>query len=173
MDFIELAKKRCSVRKYDSKPVEKEKLLMILEAGRIAPTATNRQPQKVLVIETPSGLEKLRKGNNYIYEAPLALIVCVNHNETWKRPWDGKDTADTDASIVTDHMMLCAAALGLGSVWLWAFESATVRADFNIPEQFEPVNILLIGYPAGELSSPLRHDTQRKMLQETVIYETF
>jgi nitroreductase len=173
MDFLELAKKRCSVRKYDSKPVEKEKLMTILEAGRVAPTATNRQPYKIIVVETPAGLEKLQEGNNYMYKAPLALIVCADHNKTWKRPWDGKDSADTDIGIVTDHMMLSATDLGLGSIWLWAFDPATIRDKFNIPEHIEPVNILLIGYPTSELSSSSRHDTQRKALQETVVYETF
>lgn len=177
--FLQLIAKRSSVRKFDSKQVEKEKLLTILEAGRLAPTATNRQPYKILVLETPDGIAKLRKNNKFIYEAPLALIVCANHKESFKRNFpgchDGKDSGDTDTSIVTDHMMLCAADLDLGSVWIWAFDPVKVRADFNILEQYEPVHILLIGYPAADAGSWswFQHGKMRKPLEESVVYETF
>lgn len=172
MNFLELAKKRYSVRKYESKKVEEEKLLKILEAGRIAPTGANRQPQRLIVIQEKDGLEKLKKGAN-LYEAPLAIIVCVDHITTWKRPFDGKDIADIDVSIVTDHMMLQATELGLGTLWVCYFDSSIIRKEFNIPDNVEPVNILGVGYAAGEPASPNRHDKLRKSLEETVFYETF
>lgn len=173
MDFLELAKKRYSVRKYEDKKVEKEKLLKILEAARIAPTAANFQPQKLLVIQKEEGLEKLKKGAN-IHGAPLAIIVCSDHSTSWKRSsFDGKDAADIDASIITDHMMLEATELGLGSVWICAFNPAIIKEEFNIPENFEPINILAIGYADRPAESPDRHDTKRKALNETVFYETF
>lgn len=172
MNFLELAKKRYSVRKYESKKVEEEKLLKILEASRIAPTGANRQPQRLIVIQEKDGLEKLKKGAN-LYEAPLAIIVCVDHSTTWKRPFDGKDIADIDVSIVTDHMMLQATELGLGTLWVCHFDPSIIRKEFNIPDSIEPVNILGIGYAAGEPASPNRHDKLRKSLEETVFYETF
>jgi nitroreductase len=172
MDFLELAKKRCSVRKYDEQKVEQEKLLKILEASRVAPTAANFQPQRLLVIQKKEGLEKLKKGAN-VHGAPLAIIVCSDHGTTWKRSLDGKDTADIDASIVTDHMMLEATTLGLGSIWVCAFDSTVLKKEFNIPEGFEPINILGIGYSAVPAESPDRHDTKRKPLDSTVFYETF
>lgn len=172
MDFLELAKKRCSVRKYEARKVEKEKLLRILEAGRVAPTAVNYQPQRLIVVQSEEGLEKLKRSAN-VYGAPLAIIVCGDHSVTWKRRYDGKDILDVDVSIVTDHMMLQAAELGLGTVWVGSFNPETVKADFNIPENVEPVNILVIGYPAGELASPDRHDKSRKSLEELVHYDTY
>lgn len=105
MNFSELIKARHSVRKYIPKKVEAEKRNAILEAGRIAPTAANLQPVKVLVIEEETGLSKLEKAAN-IYGAKLAFIVCASHSTAWKRPFDNKNTTDIDASIVTDHMML-------------------------------------------------------------------
>ena len=105
MSFLELAKKRFSVREFESKKVEHKKLLQILEAGRVAPTAANHQPQRIIVVREEAGLGKLKKAAN-IYESPLAIIVCADHNAAWKRPFDGKGTVDIDASIVTDHMMI-------------------------------------------------------------------
>jgi nitroreductase len=172
MDFMELAKKRYAVRKYSSKAVEKEKLMKILEAGRIAPTGANKQPQRMIVIQEEQGMEKLNKCAN-VYGAPLAIIVCADHNATWKRPIDNKDIADIDVSIVTDHMMLEATELGLGTVWICYFDPEVLRKEFNIPEGVEAVNILAIGYDAGESLSPNRHDKLRKSLESMVVYETF
>ncbi|MBC2579424.1 nitroreductase family protein [Clostridium sp. DJ247] len=172
MDFLQLAKKRYSVRKYSTKQVEKEKLLKILEAGRIAPTGANTQPQRIIVIQEKEGLEKLKKGAN-VYGAPLALIVCADHSTTWKRPFDGKDIADIDVSIVTDHMMLQATELELGTVWVCYFDPVVIRKEFNLPDNVEPVNILAVGYAEDEPASPDRHDKARKPLENTVFYETF
>ena len=105
MNFIEIAKKRCSVRSYSDKKVEKEKLDKILQAAHVAPTAANLQPVHLITVESKEGLEKISKGAN-IYNAPLAIIVCADHNKAWVRPFDKKQTGDIDASILTDHMML-------------------------------------------------------------------
>ena len=172
MSFLELAKKRHTVRKFETKKVEEEKLLQILEAGRVAPTAANGQPQRVIVIREEKGLEKLKKVAN-TYEAPLALIICGDHKNVWQRPIDGKTMVDIDSSIVTDHMMLEATDLGLGSVWICYFDPDAVRKEFNIPEHIEPVNILAIGYSASEPASPDRHKSTRKPVEQTVFYETF
>lgn len=171
-DFLTLAKTRYSTRKYQERPVEQEKLLAILEAGRVAPTACNYQPQRVLVIREQEGLEKLSEVANF-FHAPLAFVVCVDHSETWKRAYDQKDIADIDATIVTDHMILQATALGLQSVWIGKFDPIKMRELFHIPENIEPVNILAIGYEAGEGKRADRHDTLRKPLEETVVYESF
>ncbi|MBB6214471.1 nitroreductase [Anaerosolibacter carboniphilus] len=172
MEFLELAKSRYSVRKYDTRKVEEEKLSKILEAGRVAPTAANFQPHSLIVVETQEGLDKLKKCAN-AYGAPLAIIVCGDHNVSWKRSFDGKDVLDIDVSIVTDHMMLQAAELGLGTVWICHFNPEILRAEFGLPEHIEAVNILAIGYPAGEKASPDRHNTARKSLQEIVHYEKY
>lgn len=172
MDFLELAKKRCSVRKYETKKVEEDKILKILEAGRVAPTAANFQPQHMIVVKSQEGMDKIKKSAN-TYGAPLAVIVCGDHSLSWKRRFDGKDSLDVDASIVTTHMMLQATELGLGTVWIGAFDPVIIKKEFNVPENVEPIDILLIGYPGVELSSPDRHDTARKPLGDMVHYEGF
>jgi nitroreductase len=171
MDFLELAKRRYSVRKYKDKKVEKEKLLKILEAGRVAPTGANTQPQRLIVIQEEKGLDKIKKAAN-VFGAPLAIIVCGDHKSVWKRPFDGKDILDIDTSIVTDHMMLQAIELGLGTLWVCYFDPAIIRKEFNLPEDVEPVNILAIGYSDCEPASPDRHEKTRKPIEQTVYYET-
>ncbi|MTI57472.1 nitroreductase family protein [Geosporobacter ferrireducens] len=172
MEFLELARRRYSVRKYEARKVEEEKVLKILEAGRIAPTAANYQPHSIIVVQEQEGLDRLKKCAN-IYGAPLAMIICGDHNLSWKRPFDGKDVLDIDISIVTDHMMLQAADLGLGSVWICYFDPEILRKEFDLPEHIEAVNILAVGYPAGESAPPDRHSTTRKPLQEIVHYEKY
>lgn len=115
MDFLNIAKQRYSVRSYKKKTVEEEKLHKILEAAHAAPTAANLQPVRLIVVQSEEGLAKIGKAAN-IFGAPLAIIVCADHEKAWVRPFDKKQTCDIDASILTDHMMLEATELGLGSV---------------------------------------------------------
>ncbi|MCI5844632.1 MAG: nitroreductase family protein [Oscillospiraceae bacterium] len=167
MEFSTLITERHAVRSYQSKKVEPEKRDAILEAGRMAPTAANLQPVQVLVIEEPSSLEKLGKAAN-LYGAPLSLIVCTDRNTVWKRPFDGKQTTDIDASIATDHMMLQATALGLGSVWICYFQPDVLRKEFAIPDNLEIVNILAIGY-SNETNAPMK---ERKSMDNFSFFET-
>ena len=92
---------------------------------------------------------------------------------SWKRPHDGKDIADIDVSIVTDHMMLQATELGLGTCWICYFDDKVLRTEFKIPDNYVPVNILAIGYADSEPLSPDRHITLRKNLENTTWYEIF
>lgn len=172
MDFLQLAKTRYSVRKYAATKVEEEKLLRILEAGRVAPTAANKQPQRFIVVQTSEGQARLRKAAN-IYDAPLAIIVCSDRQSAWTRPFDGRTTLEIDASIVTDHMILQATELGLGTVWVGYFKPDVIREEFKLPESLEPIAVLVIGYASGEAASPDRHERDRKPLSALVSYETY
>ena len=176
MDFLALAKKRYACRKYLDRKVEPEKLAAvletILEAGRVAPTGANRQPQRLIVVESPEGMERLARCTRD-FGAPAAVVVCADTSEVWTRKYDGKRIGDIDASIVTDHMMLAAASLGLDTLWICMFKPEAVREEFGLPDTVEPVNILLIGYGADAPASPDRHATLRKPLEETVFYERF
>lgn len=173
MDFLTLAKKRYSARAYTKQKVEKEKLDAVLEAAHVAPTGGNCQPQRLIVVQSESGLEKIGKAAD-IYGAPLAIIVCSDTEKTWTRPFDGKKLTDIDASIVTDHMMMEAADLGLGSVWVCCFKPDVLREEFNLPSNLEPVNILVIGYADTRCQAALppdRHDKTRLPLSATVSFE--
>lgn len=171
MDFISIAKQRYSVRKYSGKKVEPEKLEKILEAAHVAPTAANRQPIRLIAVQSEEALAKVGNAAD-IYGAPLAIIICADHNRAWTRPYDKKQTVDIDASILTDHMMLQATELGLGSVWICYFKPDVLKKDFSLPDNLEPVNILAIGYADEEPASPDRHDKMRIPVSQLVSYDT-
>jgi nitroreductase len=169
MDFISLAKKRCSIRNYTDRKVEPEKLEKILEAAHVAPTAANLQPVRLIAVQSEEGLAKIGKAAD-IYGAPLAILVCADHDKAWVRPFDHKQTGDIDASILTDHMMLQATELGLGSVWVCYFQPEVLRREFALPANLEPVNILVMGYPGENFADPARHSRTRIPVSELVSY---
>lgn len=169
MDFLSIAKSRYSVRNYLDKKVEKEKVNKIIEAAHVAPTAANLQPVHLFVVQEKENLDKIGKATN-IYNAPLAIIVCSDHSKAWKRPFDGKSTVDIDASILTDHMMMEATELGLGSVWICYFKPDIIKQEFNLPEDLEPINILVIGYSNESPADCERHAQMRIPTSELVSY---
>lgn len=137
-----------------------------------APTAANLQPVRLLVIQEEEGLEKLSKAAN-VYHAPLVIVVCADHDKAWVRPFDHKQTCDIDASILTDHMMLQAADLGLGSVWICYFKPDVLRKEFGIPENLEPVNILAVGYSDETPQPSDRHGKTRIPIKDLASLEHF
>lgn len=172
MDFLSLAKKRYSSRHYADRQVEPNKLEYVLEAGRVAPTAKNLQPYRVLVLQEKENLEKLSEAAR-IYGAPVALIICKDKDESWIRPFDQKEHGDVDASIVTDHMMLAATQMDLQSVWICYFDAAIIKDRFSFPSNLEPVNILALGYGDDEPKLENRHQEMRRPLEETFFFESF
>ena len=149
-DFLTLAAQRYSVRKFTGEPVSDEHLSLILKAGHLAPTACNNQPQKLLVIRSREALDKLYLCTRCHFNCPTAIIICNDSTRSWTRKTDGKSSGDVDTSIVTTHMMMEAADLGVGTCWLMLFKPDVVRAEFNLPDHLEPVSILVMGYPAED-----------------------
>lgn len=172
MDFLDLAAKRYSVRKFLEQPVKKEDLDQILQAGHLAPTGCNNQPQRILVLNTPEAINKLKVCTKCHFNAPAALLVCYNKEECWTRKYDGKTCGVSDACIVTTHMMLCAADIGVGSTWVMHFDPAAMRQAYCIPAHIEPVALLVLGYPAPD-AVPADLHSQFRPLEETVVYDKF
>lgn len=165
--FLELAKKRFSVRKFTSQPVEQEKINLIINSAYVAPTACNNQPQKIFVLNTPGSIERIRKCTNCHFFAPTAILVCYDKNRCWHREYDNKSSGDIDASIVTTHMMLEASSIGIGSTWVMHFKPEIVRSEFNLPDNIEPVAILMMGYVADD-AKPYPGHTEFRPLSELV-----
>ena len=160
MDFLQLAAQRYSVRKFQEKKLPREALESILKAGMLAPTAHNNQPQRILVIDEPKGLEALDRATKCRFGAPDALLICYDKDACWKRDrYDGKASGEVDASIVTTHMMLAAADLGIGSTWVMHFDPVAMRREFSVPEEYEPVALLVMGYPAPDAAPAPGHST--------------
>ena len=121
MDFLKMAEERYSVRKFENKHLEKEVVEKILRAGHIAPTGCNYQPQRILILNTDESIEKLRDCTKCHFNAPTAMLVCYNKEESWQRKYDGALSAPVDAAIVTTHMMLEAHSIGVGTCWVMHF----------------------------------------------------
>lgn len=172
MDLLDLMKSRYSARSYSSTKITKDKLELILEAGRIAPTGANRQTQRILVIESEAGLKKIAKATRS-FDPPMVFMVMSETKDTWKSPYDGKEMNDIDCSIVSTHMMLMAKSLGVDSVWINWFDPEVLKQEFNIPAGYVINNLLVLGYCDEEPLEKDRHNVTRKQLSETVFYEKF
>lgn len=162
--FFELARNRYSVRAYKNTPVEEEKLQKILEAGLLAPTAKNCQPQKIYVVKSEENRKKLAQVTPYTFHAPVILVVCYDEEKACK----GKVTPDydfgnTDAAIVCTHMMLEAADLGIGSCWVGWFEENEVRSALGIPENIRVCELMPLGYAADNAAPAPLHTMSRRL----------
>lgn len=173
MSFLELAKRRYSVRKYRNDPVEEEKLMQVLEAGRIAPSAVNFQPWQFIVLRDEEIKKKVAASysKDWLLQAPVIIVVCGDHSKSWRRA-DGKDHCDIDVAIATDHMTLAAADLGLGTCWICAFNSMQCSKILGLPSHIEPMVLLPLGYPADE-ADVNRHASKRKKLEEIVHWDGY
>lgn len=171
MDFLTLAKQRYSERHFDARPVEAEKLALILEAGRVAPTGCNYQPQRIYVIQSETAMAKAIGTGASLCGCPAALLVCYDRDAAWHNPRDrmfeNYTCGEQDASIVAASMMFEAEALGVHSLWIRGFDAQTVADVFALPENHVPVMMLALGYPAPE-SHPAHLHAKRKALSETV-----
>ena len=172
MDFLELAKQRCSVRAFTNKRVEKEKLERILESGRVAPTACNKQPRRIIVVQNLENIKKVQKAYK-TFGSRCVLIICRDERDSLVRKFDNKCSGDLDIGIVTDQMMLAAREIGIGSVMVGLFDPRIVRKEFSIPEYIQPTALLILGYPKNGFLDENRHVTQRKPINETVMMEEY
>ena len=166
MDFLELSKTRYSVLHYQKKQIPTELIEKILEAGISAPTACNFQPQKIKLIISDDEREKLNRVVPSKYYVPAAFLVCYDTKICWKRGYDGKSSGEIDATIVTTHMMLEATNLGLGSIWVMYWNPDTMKAEFQIPEHYEPVALLIFGY--SEDVEPHKDHFKRKSIEDII-----
>ena len=167
MDFYSLAKERFSVCKFQDRPVEKEKVDRMLEAGRVAPTAKNLQPFQVYVLKSEEALAKIRALTPATFQAPVVMLLCEDIEHAWVNPFDEFNSSAMDLAIMTSHMMLQAQELGLGTTWVCWFDTAKVKEAFNIPEQYQPRVLLPVGYPAEDVKPGPLH-AERKALSDYV-----
>ena len=168
MDIMEVIKGRCSVRSYQERPVEEEKLKSILEAARLAPSANNRQEWRFIVIrdrEKRQRLMKAARNQVFVGEAPIIIACCAetdNHLMSC-----GQLSYPIDVAIAIEHMTLKATEEELGTCWIGAFYEEQVKDILDIPEDIRIVELLTLGYPA----KPCPKHKDRLPLEEIVMYE--
>lgn len=160
MSFADLTRARYSCRHYQDRAVESEKLASILEAGRIAPSACNNHPARVVVCDTKPLLERAASAAPHfdrggsVFGAPLVLVVCAKMGTAWVRSYDDMDSSDIDTAIVVDQMMMQATDLGLGTCWVCHFDPDTLIDALGLPEGLYPIHMLTVGYASDTIAAP-------------------
>ena len=171
MELLELAKARYSVRKFSEKPLEKEKLDRILEAGNAAPTAANYQPQRIYVLQSEDALAKVNTVCKCIYGAKTVLLFAYDANTDWKNPkQEGIHSGQQDVSIVATHIMMEAWELGIASCWVNAFSNAELKKAFDLPEYEQVMLLMPLGYAAENAKPMEKWHFCKKAISETVRY---
>ena len=162
MTFLELAKARYSVRAFKTEPIETEKLNAILEAGKVAPTACNNQPQKIYVVKEEEKRTRLGEVCPCTFNAPVILVIGFDKTRDWKNKlMPGYGSGETDAAIVCTHMMLEAWEQGIGSCWVGWFNADTISEVLGLPENIQVTALLPIGYAADDAKPALLHTSYR------------
>ena len=165
--FMRILESRYSCHSFSNYPVSDSKLNMILEAGRLAPSAKNLQPTRIWVVRSEEALARLRTVHP-CYGAPMVLIVGCRNEEAWVRESDGVIAAKTDAAIVLTHLMLTATDAGLANMWIWDFDPHQVREVLPETKEHGVYALLAIGYPAEGEGDPTERHFERKPLEAIV-----
>lgn len=169
MEFTDVVKGRYSCKKYSDRPLEKEKLDAILEAGRVAPTAKNLQEQKVYVVQSAQMLAKIDEVTPCRYGAPTVLIVAFDRDNVFTYPGGKRDSGVEDATIVATHMILAAYNEGVDSCWINFLDPEKMAQALGLPGNEEVLMAMDLGY-AAEGAGPLPNHSSRKEIGETVSY---
>jgi nitroreductase len=169
MEFLDVIRNRESIREYDpAKKVDRTVLEKILEAGRIAPSAANRQPWRLVVVTSPEMLAKMRQcyGRPWFQDVPHILVVIGTKSAAWVRPTDGYNSLETDLAIATDHMILAAENEGLATCWIAAFDPGILRPALQLTDDEYVYAISPLGYPKEGFRK--KGAKQRKKPEEVV-----
>lgn len=155
MDIKTIMDERFSLRNYSAKRVDKEAVLKMVDAAIVAPTAANKQPFKLVVVDEPQLVAKIKEAypRDWFQSVNQLFVVLGNHQTSWKRG-DGKDHCDIDVAIVVDHMTLRAQSMGVGTCWVCNFDAVAVSNLLSLPSYLEPIVLLPFGYSATDEVPP-------------------
>ena len=167
MEILEAIRSRRSIRAYESRDVEEDKLVRILDAGRLSPSAGNRQERRFIVVKdasTRKSLSEAARNQAFVAQAPVVIAACSVETEYIMAC--GQLAYPIDTAIAVDHMTLKAVEEGLGTCWIGAFDEKKVKELLNVPEGVRVVSLLPLGYP-----SVIQRPSPRKGLDEIVMRE--
>ena len=171
MKVLEAIAERRSIRSFSSQPVEEEKLLRVLEAGRLAPSARNMQDWKFVVVKDPSirrRLAEAARNQEFVGQAPIVIAACGTSDYVMTC---GQHTYPIDVAIAVDHMTLAAVEEDLGTCWIGAFYEDKVKEILGVPQTVRVVALLPLGYPAETSKTAEAMPKSRKPLGEIVVYD--
>jgi nitroreductase len=168
MNVLDAIRTRKSVRRYLNETVEEDKLLAVLEAGRLAPSASNRQEWRLIIVkdtETKKKLAEAANSQSFIAEASVVIAACAETDEHVMSC--GQACYPIDVAIALDHMTLAAVELGLGTCWIGAFDESKVKQILGVPAEIRVIALMPLGYPYDSSVANKR----RLPLKEIVKYE--
>ncbi len=171
MSILDIIRKRSSVRKYKSDAIPEDVLNRVLEAARLAPSGSNRQPWKFILVTDPAMKKKLVpacRGQAFIAEAPVVIAACGYPDQSYPRQGGYMKSWPIDVTCALDHLMLQACEEGLGTCWIGAFEEKDVKALLHIPEDVKVLALTPLGCP-----DEVPRDRGRKSLNEIIAYEKY
>ena len=181
MDFIDVINTRNSVRKYDDKTVEDEKINEILECARLAPSWANKQGWHFIVIKNAAKVAALTKAaglvNRWLKNVPAMIVACGDPSNSGHRA--GIDYIFIDVAIAMEHVVLAANNLGLGTCWIGYFDENGIKKELGIPDEIRVIALTPLGYPAekrGTYEKAARFvlgSKKRKEIDEIVHHETW
>ena len=170
MEVFDAIKARRSVRAYEEKDIPEDVLAKILEAGRIAPSASNRQPWHFIVVKDPARRKALSEGKyaHFLKDCPVVVVGCGNSEDSPK--W-----YPVDVSISLENMVLAATSEGIGTCWIGSFDEDSVRKNLEVPAEFRIVAMLAMGYAKEkfDLGALLMKSKNRKAMKDISSQETF
>ncbi|MEM3695109.1 MAG: nitroreductase family protein [Candidatus Bathyarchaeia archaeon] len=172
MDVFEAVQRRRSIRAYNSTPVPKDKLMKILEAARLAPSAGNVQPWHFVIVTNYEKRRRIAESGRFarfLAEAPIVIVGCGDDRASPR--WHVVDVA-----IAMQNMVLTATSEGLGTCWIGDFNEETVKELLRIPENYRVIALLAVGYPRKkfDLQGKVLHlIRRRKKLKDIVSFEEF
>lgn len=174
MDFYEVIKTRRSVRSYKQDPIPEDILKKVLNAARIAPSGSNRQPWYFIIIKDPERKKKMVElcaGQKFIAEAPVLIAACGENIHYNRGNWMDNYSVLVDVAIAVDHLTLAARAEGLGTCWIGSFDNEGIKKFLGIPEDVNVVALTPLGYPSNP--DVFKEDKNRKPLDEIIYNETW
>ena len=162
MNFREICRERYSVRSFSARRVERETLDGILALLRLAPTALNHQPYRVLVAESDEALGKLEESAKAtLYGAKTVLILCSDRSRAWANRYSGEDDVLLDMGILSETALYAAQEYGVDSCCVCNFDPAAGREAFSLPGHLTPDALILLGYCTSDARPSERHDLRR------------
>lgn len=168
MDFYTVINTRRSVRAYRTDPIPEDVLNRVLNAARIAPSGSNRQPTRYVLVEDPKARKELAKlchKQSFIAEAPVVIVACGREIPSDRGGYMGRFSMLVDVAIAVDHLTLAARAEGLGTCWIGSFDNAAIKDFLEVPEEVQVVALTPLGYPQG---NPFKEIEDRLPLSDLV-----
>jgi len=162
MEVFETIKNRTSIKKYKPEKISKEKIDILIEAGRLAPTAANKQKFKLIIVDNEDIKKRLGVAcNNQTFVETASHVIAGTTDPDWK--WN-----QVDLAIVLEHIVLEASELGFGTCWIGAFDEKEVKKILDIPENIKVVALLTVGFP-----DEIPKHSSRKNVEDIVSYNKY